>query len=409
MDQTLVALDAGTTKICTLVAEVEEGALRIVGAGIAPSRGMRKGVVVNLDEAQAAMAASVRRAEEISGYKIERAFVGSSGAHISSLNSRGVAAIARSSRGVTQEDMDRAMEAAQAVSIPHHREIIHAIPRGYTVDGQDGIRSPLGLQGYRLEVEAHLVTGAVAPLHNLIKCVEAAGVEATDLVLEPIAAGEAVLSPAEKEMGVVLADIGGGTTDVAIFIEGSVWHTSILAVSGNHLTNDIAVGLRTPFATAEEIKLRHGHALPESITPEESIDVAAFGEAGRKPVSRRWLSQIIEARVEEIFALILKEIKRSGYDGLLPAGVVLCGGSALLTGLREYTSRALDMPARIGRPREVEGLVDMIGSPAYATSVGLLLWGMRHSQEPAPGGRVLSRSHSMPKRLQGWLRALLPG
>ncbi|MFQ6000978.1 MAG: cell division protein FtsA [Anaerolineae bacterium] len=407
MEETFVALDVGTTKTCTLIAEVkEEGGLRIVGVGIAPSRGLRKGVVVNVEEATEAIAASVSKAEDISGYEIDRGYVGVSGGHISSVNSRGVAAISRGVRGVTLDDMDRAMDAAQAIAIPHNREIIHAIPRGYTVDGQDGVRNPLGLQGYRLEVEAHVVTGAVPPLHNLVKCVRAAGVEIIDLVLTPIAAGEAVLTTAEKEMGVVLADIGGGTTDIAIFIDGSVWHTMVLSVGGNHLTNDIAIGLRAPFNVAEEIKIEHGHTLPEVIAPEESIDIAAFGNEPRRPISRRRLAQIIEARAEEIFDLVFKEIKRSGYDGLLPAGLVLCGGTAKLPGLREFGSRALDLPARVGNPQKLEGLVETLESPAYATSVGLLLWGLRRTKDREIAPRTTS---NFSRRLRGWLKALLPG
>jgi cell division protein FtsA len=407
VEETFVALDVGTTKTCTLIAEVkEEDGLRIVGVGIAPSRGLRKGVVVNVEEATDAIAASISKAEDISGYEIDRVYVGVSGGHISSVNSRGVAAISRGVRGVTLDDMDRAMDAAQAIAIPHNREIIHAIPRGYTVDGQDGVRNPLGLQGYRLEVEAHVVTGAVPPIHNLVKCVRAAGVEIIDLVLAPIAAGEAVLTTAEKEMGVVLADVGGGTTDIAIFIDGSVWHTMILSVGGNHLTNDIAIGLRAPFNVAEEIKIEHGHTLPELIAPEESIDIAAFGNEPRRSISRRRLAQIIEARAEEIFDLVFKEIKRSGYDGLLPAGLVLCGGTSELVGLREFGSRALDLPARVGDPQRLEGLLETLESPAYATSVGLLLWGLRRTKDREIAPRTRS---NFSRRLRGWLKALLPG
>ncbi len=407
MEETFVALDVGTTKTCTLIAEVkEEGGLRIVGVGIAPSRGLRKGVVVNVEEATEAIAASISKAEDISGYEIDRVYVGVSGGHISSVNSRGVAAISRGVRGITLDDMDRAMDAAQAIAIPHNREIIHTIPRGYTVDGQDGVRTPLGLQGYRLEVEAHVVTGAVPPIHNLVKCVRAAGVEIIDLVLAPIAAGEAVLTTAEKEMGVVLVDIGGGTTDVAIFIDGSVWHTMVLSVGGNHLTNDIAIGLRAPFNMAEEIKTEHGHTLPEVIAPEESLDITAFGNEPRRSISRRRLAQIIEARAEEIFDLVFKEIKRSGYDGLLPAGLVLCGGTAELAGLREFGSRALDLPARVGNPQKLEGLVETLESPAYATSVGLLLWGLRRTKDREIAPR---RTSNFSRRLRGWLKALLPG
>ncbi len=407
MEETIVALDVGTTKVCTLLGELNEEGLRIVGAGVAPSRGLRKGVVVNIEEATEAIVASLSKAEDISGYQIERAYVGVSGGHISSVNSRGVAAISRGPRGVTFEDMDRAMDAAQAIAIPHNREIIHAIPRGYTLDGQDGVRNPLGLQGYRLEVEAHVVTGAVPLIHNLVKCVQAARVEIIELALGSIAAGEAVLTTAEKEMGVILADIGGGTTDVAIFIDGSIWHTMILPLGGNHLTNDIAVGLRAPFNVAEEVKIKYGHTIPEAVSPEESVDISAFGNRSHRSISRRRLAEIVEARAEEIFDLILKEVKRSGYDGLLPAGLVLCGGTANMTGLCEFGSKALDLPARVGTPKGLEGLVESIEGPAYAASVGLLQWGWRRTKDRRD---MLPRATgSISRRIKGWLRALLPG
>lgn len=409
MEETIVALDVGTTKICTLVGEVsEDGVLRVVGTGIAPSRGLKKGVVVSVEEATAAIAQSLARAEEASGYEIRRAYVGVAGSHIASLNSKGVAAISRGPRGVIPEDMERAMEAAQAIALPQNREIIHAIPRGYTIDGEDGIKNPQGLQGFRLEVEAHLVTGAITPLQNLMKCVQAAGLEVIELVLEPLAAGEAVLTSAEKEMGVILVDIGGGTSDLGIFIDGSAWHTMVLAVGGNHFTNDLAVGLRTPFSVAEEIKIRHGHTLSEAVGGEEVIDVAAFGSnaSGRRTIFRKRLAQILEARIEELFDLIMKEIKRSGYDGLLPAGAVLCGGSALLPGIEEFASRALDLPVRVGHPQGAEGIEEEIAAPAYAASVGLLLWGFRKTREPEYG---LPRPRTIPRRLRHWLRALLPG
>jgi cell division protein FtsA len=404
--KTIAGIDIGTTKICTLVGEVDdEGLLRIVGVGITPSRGLRKGVVVNVSQATEAIATSVEKAERISGYEIERAYVGIAGAHISSTNSRGVVAISHGHRGITEEDIDRAQDAAQAIAIPYNREVIHIVPRGYTVDGQDGVREPLGMHGYRLEVETHIVTGAATSIQNLVKCVEGLNISIEQLVLNPLASGEAVLTDTEREMGIVLADIGGGTTDIAIFIEGSVWHTTILAVGGNHLTNDVAVGLRAPFTTAEELKKRYGHAFPQSLAADEILDVAAFGENTRQTVSRQFLAQIIEARMEEIFGLIMQEIKRSGYDGLLPAGVVLCGGTAELAGITELGREALNLPVRVGAPHDLQGLVDVLSSPAYATSVGLLLWGLRQTATARP------RTRSIPlyRRLAQWFRAFLPG
>jgi cell division protein FtsA len=271
------------------------------------------------------------------------------------------------------------------------------------VDDDDGVRDPLGMQAYRLEVESHIITGATASIHNLVKCVQSTDVGIDALVLEPLASGEGVLTDVEREMGVVLADIGGGTTDIAIFIEGSIWHTVVLPTGGEHITNDIGVGLRTPFTTAEELKIKQGHARPESISPNETIDVAMFGEGERQRVSRQFLAQIIEARVEEIFDLILQEIKRSGYDGLLPAGVVLCGGTADLAGIRDLARDVVNLPVRIGAPQDLRGLVDILGSPAYATSVGLLQWGIQHD---APiTSRVQRNGHF---RLPGFIKAFLP-
>ncbi len=404
MDRTIVGIDVGTTKICTLVGEAgAESGLRIVGVGVAPARGIRKGVVVNVQEATDAIATSIEKAERISGYQVESAYVGLAGAHIAAINSRGVVAVNRGERGVQPADIERALDAARAVAIPHNREVLHVIPRGYTVDGDDGVRDPLGMQAYRLEVETHIVTGATSSIHNLVKCVQATGIGIDALVLEPLAAGEAVLTDVEREMGVVLADVGGGTTDIAIFIEGSIWHTVVLATGGEHITNDIAIGLRTPFTTAEELKIKYGHARPQAISSSESLDVAAFGEGGQQQMSRQFLAQIIEARVEEIFDLILQEIKRSGYDGLLPAGVVLCGGTADLAGIRDLARDLLNLPVRIGAPQDLRGLVDILGSPAYATSVGLLQWGLRHDA-PRPT-RARRNGHFM---LPGWLKAFLP-
>lgn len=406
MGKTIAGIDIGTTKICTLVGEVDdEGLLRIVGVGITPSQGLRKGVVVNVSQAAEAIATSVEKAERISGYEIERAYVSIAGAHISSTNSRGVVAISHGHRGISEDDVNRALDAAQAIAIPYNREVIHIVPRGYTVDGQDGVREPLGMHGYRLEVETHIVTGAATSIQNLVKCVEGLDIAIEQLVLSPLASGEAVLTDTEREMGVVLADIGGGTTDIAIFIEGSVWHTTILAVGGNHLTNDIAVGLRAPFTTAEELKKRYGHAYPPGLAVDEMLDVAAFGENARQTVSRQFLAQVIEARMGEIFDLVMQEVKRSGYDGLLPAGVVLCGGTAELAGITELGREALGLPVRVGAPHDLQGLVDVLSSPAYATSVGLLLWGLRQTTTTRP------RTRGVPvyRRLAQWFRAFLPG
>lgn len=409
MDETIVGIDVGTTKICTLVAEVEdpgERQLRIVGVGVAPSQGLRKGMVVNVEEATRAIEASVERAERVSGYPIERAYVGVTGEHISALNSRGVAAVTGRDRIVTEEDTRRAVDAAKAIAVPHDRQIIHAIPRYYILDEQKGlhISDPLGMQAFRLEVEVHIVTAAIASLENLRRATERAGVQVLDLVLEPWAAGEAVLTRAERERGVALADIGGGTTDIAVFVEGKICHTFVLAVGGNHLTNDLSVVLRMPFDQAEEIKVRHGHALPQAIGSEEVIEAQVFGNGLRQVIPRRYVAEVLEARASEMLALIGQEMKKSGYDGLLPAGVVLCGGTGELMGLRELACEVLELPVRIGIPRNLVGLVDAIGSPAYATSVGILLYGLQPEEER----RYIPTGEGIIERFKRWLRVFLP-
>jgi len=406
VERTIVGIDVGTTKVCTLVGEVsEDESLRIVGVGTVPSRGIRKGVIVNVAEATQAIHASVEKAERVSGYEIQRAHVSLAGAHVTSMNSRGVIAVQHGERGISPEEVDRAMEAARAIAIPHDREVVHIIPRGYTVDGQEGIRDPVGMVGFRLEVEAHIITGAVSSIHNLMRCVEDAGVGVDELVLDPLASGEAVLSDTERDMGVVLVDIGGGTTDIAVFIEGSIWHTTVLAVGGQHLTNDIAVCVKMPTAAAEEAKIQYGHACPDTIDPTEIIQVNAFGDNMASKVLRRELSQVIEARVEEILSLVMQEIKRSGYDGLLPAGVVLCGGTAQLRGIRELARQVLKLPVRVGGPGELQGLTDTIMSPAFATSVGLLRWGQRQG---AVSLNVPRRGPNIGGRFASWFKALLP-
>lgn len=406
MERTVVAIDVGSSKVCTLVGEVrEDGDLRIIGVGVTPSRGMRKGVVVNVAEATAAIAASVEEAERTSGYQIERAYVSLSGTHISSLNSRGVVAVSRREEGITEEDVGRVLDAAGAIAVPHNRELLHIVPRNYVVDGQEGVRDPLGMHGFRLEVEAHVVTGSTTAVQNLVKCVAGAGVEVGEVVLSSLAAGDAVLAENEREMGVVLVDMGGGTTDIAIFIDGTVWHTATLGIGGEYVTNDVAIGLRLPTAAAEAVKVRYGHARPAQVGPEERFPAAPFGESSPQTLPRWKLAEIIEARVEEMLGMVLQEIKRSGYDGLLPAGVVLCGGMAQLPGLQDLARDVVGLPIRIGTPQGLVGLVDRIGGPAYAVAAGLVGWGlMADTRRPLPKG-----GPSVGRRFLNWLRALLPG
>ncbi|MFQ5854485.1 MAG: cell division protein FtsA [Anaerolineae bacterium] len=411
MDSTIVGIDVGTSKVCTLIGQPDpDGAVRIVGLGITPSAGLHKGIVVNVEEASAAIVASIEEAEKISGRTIERAYVGVTGEHITSMNSRGTIPIGYGSQPITSADVKRAIEAAQTIAIPHNRRMVHVIPRAFIVDGQDGVRDPVGMQAFRLEVEVHIVTAAVASLHNLVRCVERANVEVIDLVLEPMASAEAILSSAERRMGVVLADVGGGTTDIAVFHDGTIVHTAVLPVAGHQLTNDLAVVLRTPLETAELIKVRYGHVIPAKLNGAEPIDVASFGDEGPQMIPRDYIAQVLEARVGEILHLINTETKRSGYDGLLPAGVVFCGGSTELPGLKELARHTLEAPVRIGTPQGMSGLSDAVTGPAYATSVGLLLWGLRHGENVAirTNGHRPGANNAL-GRFLGWVkRAFFP-
>jgi cell division protein FtsA len=335
------------------------------------------------------------------------------GSHIAALNSRGTTAINRPSRRIEPEDIRAALESARAIAIPHSQEVIHVVPRGYWLDGSNGVSDPLGLHGYRLEVEAHIVTAAATALQTYERCCEAAGVIAHAFVLEPLASGAAVLSEDEKELGVVLVDIGGGTTDISIFLEGSVWHTVSLPIGGYHLSHDLAVGLQCAFPVAEEIKKRYGHAFSAGVADETPLDITHFGDESLHQYTRRDVAEILEHRVADIFDLIQRETKRSGYDGLLPAGIVLCGGSSQLPGLKEAGQKFFGVPVRIASPQGLSGMVDLLGSPAYATSVGLLEWGMHQDRAQ---GRMRSsglngrRGDGSPwvARLKEWFGALLP-
>lgn len=404
MDQLVAAIDIGTTKVCTLIAETSGGSplLRIIGVGEQPARGMRKGVVVNVSEAAEAIAASVEQAVRVSGVPVDAAYVSVGGTHITSLNSRGIAAVSRPDRGVTQDDIDRAMQGARAIAIPHNQEIIQALPRGYSIDGHDGVTDPLGMHGHRLEVEAHVITASQSAIQNLRDCVLAANVEPLGPVPEPLAAARAVLRPSEQEAGVILVDIGGGTTKVAVFADGCALHTAVIAVGGANITNDICYGLKAPFEVAENIKITHGHAIPDKVRPDETVDVTSFGDEMPQMASRRFLAEIIQARVEEIFVLVLKEIKHSGYDILLSAGAVLCGGTAQLPGIKEVAREVLQMPVRIGIPTDLEGLTDTITDPAHATSVGLLRWGLSDMS-------IMPMEESkLADRIKRWLKNILP-
>jgi cell division protein FtsA len=394
-----------------LIAAVSpEDQLEIIGAGITPSRGMRRGVVVDVDDAVQAISASVQKAEQQSGYKIMSAFVGISGAHVNSTNSHGVVAVRRTDNVITEDDIERALEAAKVVNLPHDREVIHVVPRHFVIDGQEGINNPAGMLGRRLEVETTVVTGTQTAIHNLSRCIEQVGVGIDALVVQPLAAGEAVLTTAEKDMGVALVDLGGGTTDAGVFIDGSISYVAAVPVGGNHISNDIAVGLRTPFLAADEIKIRHGYAISEAIEEDRVIDIASYDAGDGDPISRRELAQIIEARLEETCELVREslerggfEVGRSGRDGGIPGGIVLVGGTAQLQGIRRLAAEVFNTSVRIGTPTGMFGLVESISNPAYAASVGLLKWGLSQSDEY--GGPV---GDGVVSRLKEWLRSFFP-
>ncbi|HRT92204.1 MAG TPA: cell division protein FtsA, partial [Anaerolineaceae bacterium] len=361
------------TKICTLVARLEgDTDMRILGVGIEPALGIKKGNVVDISTATQSISRSIEKAQRTSGLEIESALVSLAGSHVMAMNSRGVVGI--SGGVISQEDVDRALEAAMAVAMPHNREIIHVIQRGFTVDGQEGIQSPVNFSGFRLEVEAHIITAAAATVENLRQCVNGCNVDVLQFVLNPLASGEVVLNKPERDMGVCICDIGGGTSDLAIYINGDVWHTDVLPVAGNQITNDIAIGLHISPEQAEQIKKQYGHAITGEVGEGEFFTLRTFGDDQPKQISRRELAYIIEARVEEIFQLLHQEVRRSGYENLLPAGMILTGGTSQLPGIRQLAADVLNMPVRVARPENLVGLVDQLQSPAYSTSVGLLKW-----------------------------------
>jgi cell division protein FtsA len=375
----VVGLDIGTTKVCAIVAEKNgEGVVDVIGLGHSPSRGLRKGVVVNIEATVDSIRRAVEDAELMAGAEIRSAFVGIAGGHIKGINSRGVIAISGKNREVTRQDIGRVIDAAKAVALPVDREVIHVLPQEFMIDDQGGIREPLGMSGIRLEAEVHIVTGAVASAQNIIKCANKAGLEVRDIVLQQLASSEATLTPEEKELGCILVDIGGGTTDVAVFVEGSIYHTAVLAVGGDLLTNDIAIGLRTPHPEAESLKRKYGCALASMTRPDEKIEVPSVG--GRRPriLSRQTLCEIIQPRLEELFALVDRDVRRAGYVGRVNGGVVVTGGASIMEGVPELAEQVFDMPVRRGIPRGVGGLTDVISSPMYATGVGLGLYGAAH-------------------------------
>jgi cell division protein FtsA len=371
----IVGLDIGTSKVCAIVGEMTEKGVEIIGVGTHASQGLRKGVVINIESTVESIKKAVEEAELMAGCEINSVFTGIAGGHIKGFNSHGIVAV--KNKEVSERDVERVIDAAKAVAIPMDREVLHILPQDYLIDEQDGIKEPLGMSGVRLEAKVHIVTGAVTSAQNIIKCCNRAGLNVADIVLEPLASAEAVLTPEERELGVALVDMGGGTTDIALFHDGVVKHTAVLAIGGNHLTSDIAAGLRTPIGEAERIKQRFGYARTSMVTKDERVDVPSVGGRNSRTISRQILCEIIEPRLDEIFQLIRREIAKSGYEGSLSSGVVMTGGSTLLRGMVEMAEEVLGMPARPGVPIHVGGLVDVISSPIYATGVGLVLYGMK--------------------------------
>jgi len=378
----ITSIDVGTTKICTTIAEYNEnGGIRVVGVGLSPSHGLHKGLVVNINEAREAIRDSVRKAEQACDYHVESAYVGVTGRHVSSMNNRGVVAITRNDRLVRSDDLKRVLSSAQSIKVPNDRRLLHVIPRGYSVDGQTGVKNPVGMHGFRLDVETHVITAAATSIQNMVKCIRGVGLDIDDLVLEPLASSEAVLTEDEKQVGVILADIGGGTTDICIFKDGSIWHSSILPVAGYQLTRDIAIGLGLPFDVAEEMKKRYGSVMPVYESRMESANpISADGHG----VSYQDLCDIIRARMEEIMRLILLELPSADYESLVPAGVVFTGGSSNLSGVEALGRDIMRLPVRVGVPAHVYGITDSLRDPAYATSVGLLLWGAKNYGPAGP-------------------------
>jgi cell division protein FtsA len=400
-DSLVVGLDIGTTKICTVVGEVTDGQVDIIGLGTFPSKGLRKGVVINIESTVQSIKKAIEEAELMAGCHIISVYTGIAGGHIKGINSHGVIAI--KNREIGSNDVKRVIDAASAVAIPMDREVIHIIPQEFIVDDQDGIKDPVGMSGVRLEGRVHIVTGAITSAQNIIKCANRAGLDVDDIVLEQLGSSEAVLTPEEKELGVAIIDIGGGTTDLVIFSNGSIKHTAVFSLAGSHITNDISVGLRTPAEEAEKIKIRYGCAVVSLVRKDETIEVPSVG--GRKPriLSRQTLAEIIEPRVEEILTLVHNEVVRTGYSHLVASGIILTGGSAVMEGMPELAEQIFNLPVRRGTPIGIGGLVDMVNSPMYATGVGLVLYGSHNkvqSRFKVGEGNVFSK---VTHRMKEWI------
>ncbi len=402
-DNILVGLDIGTTKIAAVIGELgESGEVKIVGLGTVPAEGLKRGVVINLEQTINSIIKAVQDAELMAGVKVDSLYAGIAGDHIRSINSRGVIAVTKADKEIGEAEIDRAIEAAKTVAIPMDREIIHVLPQEYTVDDQPGIKDPRGMGGTRLEVEVHIVTGSVTTAQNVHRCIKRAGYDLLDLVLEPLASSKALLEPEEMELGVALIDIGGGTTNVAIFYDGCIRHTAVISLGGRNVTNDLAIGLRTPVEQAEELKKNYGCALASLTDPEEMIKVPGVGSRESKEVSRSILAAIIEPRMEEVFSLALREIKKSSFAEILASGVVLTGGGSLLEGAEDLAEQVFDMPVRKGKVNGVAGLLDIAGNPMNSTAIGLILYGLYNGKDKfrkVGNGKLFSR---LAQRVKGF-------
>jgi cell division protein FtsA len=401
----IVGLDIGTTKICCVVGEMSGKDINVIGIGTHPSIGLRKGVVVNIESTVESIKKAVEEAELMAGCEISSVYAGIAGGHITGFNSRGIVAIKGSE--ITNTDVERVIDAARAVAIPMDREVIHVLPQEYIVDDQGGIQNPVGMAGVRLEAKIHIVTGAVTSAHNIVKCANRAGLDVCDIVLESLASGDAVLTDEEKELGAALLDLGGGTTDLAIFSGKNIKHTFVLALGGNNLTNDIAIGLRAPLAEAEKIKKKYGTCLASQISADDLIEVPGMGGREPRKLSRQILGEILEPRMEEIFTLVHREMLRAGMENTASSGVVLTGGSAILDGTAEVAESIFNLPTRLGIPRGIGGLVDVVNNPMYATGVGLVLYGGRN--QPQNKFRIRDKNifHRIIDRMKRWFKDVI--
>jgi cell division protein FtsA len=399
----IVGLDVGTSKVVALVGEVRaDGTLELIGLGSHPSRGLRRGVVVNIDSTVQSIQRAIEEAELMAGVEIRSVFAGISGSHVKSLNSHGIVAI--KDKEVAPGDVARVMDAAQAVAIPADQKILHVLPQEFVIDGQEGIREPIGMAGVRLEARVHIVTGAESAAQNIVKCVQRCGLEVEDIVLEQLASSFAVLTDDEKELGVCLVDIGGGTTDIAVFTTGAIRHTAVIPIAGDQVTNDIAVSMRTPTPYAEEIKIRYACALSQLANPDETIEVPSVGDRPPRRLARQTLAEVVEPRYEELFQLIREELRRSGFEELMAAGIVLTGGSAKMEGAIELAEEVFHMPVRLGVPQFIEGLSDVVRNPIHATGVGLLLYSKQMLEAKAEASASKLGFGNTFERMKSWFQ-----